>query len=150
LDPLTFQIQSKTKEIAVRDFINAHYEGFHHDRPIQTHHCDCTIRRRIDHYQLLGNTLLAVETDENQHKSYDAMNEETRYDDLYMAHSGKWVYIRFNPDKYQASNGKTKNPEIATRLAVLKREIDRQIARIQRDENTELVERVYLYYDGYT
>jgi len=150
LDPLTFQIRSKTKEIAVRDFINAHYEGFHHDRPIQTHHCDCTIRRRIDHYQLLGNTLLAVETDENQHKSYDAMNEETRYDDLYMAHSGKWVYIRFNPDKYQASNGKTKNPEIATRLAVLKREIDRQIARIQRDENTELVERIYLYYDGYT
>jgi hypothetical protein len=47
-------------------------------------------------------------------------------------------------------NGKTKNPEIATRLAVLTREIDRQIARIQRDENTELVERVYLYYDGYT
>lgn len=78
------------------------------------------------------------------------MNEQTRYDDLYMAHSGKWVYIRFNPDKYQASNGKTKNPEIATRLAVLKREIDRQIARIQRDENTELVERIYLYYDGYT
>ena len=149
LDPLTFQIRCKTKEIATRDYINANYDGFQHDRILETGHCDCTIKRRIDHRKLIGNTLLVIETDENQHKSYDKMDEETRYDDLYMAHSGKWVYIRFNPDKYINKNGIRKNPTIAARLNVLKDEIDKQINRIDNDENTELVERIYLYYDGY-
>jgi len=46
LDPLTLQIHSKTKEIAVRDFINSNYEGFQHDKPLYTPDCNCTIRRR--------------------------------------------------------------------------------------------------------
>jgi hypothetical protein len=149
LDPLTFQIRSKTKEIAVRDFINANFEGFQHNKRLQTGHCDCTIRRSIDHRMLIGNTLIAIETDENQHKAYDEMDEETRYDDLYMAHSGKWIYIRFNPDKYINAEGVRKNPMIATRLEALKKEIEKQIKRVEHEENTELVERVYMYYDGY-
>ncbi len=149
LDPLTFQIRSKTKEIAVRDFINANFEGFQHNARLQTGHCDCTIRRSIDHRMLIGNTLIAIETDENQHKAYDEMDEETRYDDLFMAHSGKWIYIRFNPDKYINAQGVRKNPMIATRLESLKTEIEKQIIRIEREENIELVERVYMYYDGY-
>jgi hypothetical protein len=148
-DPLTFQIRSKTKEIAVRDYINANLEGFHHDKPLTTTHCDCSIRRRIDHRKLINNTLLVIETDENQHHSYSVMDEETRYDDLYMAFSGKWVYIRFNPDKYVAKNGKNKNPMLATRLPVLLDEIKRQITRIENEQNKELVERIYLYYDNY-
>ena len=148
-DPLTFQIRSKTKEIAVRDYINANLEGFHHDKPLATSHCDCSIRRRIDHRTLINNTLLVIETDENQHKSYNAMDEETRYDDLYMAFSGKWVYIRFNPDKYVAKNGKNKNPMISTRLPVLLDEIKKQVTRIENEQNKELIERIYMYYDNY-
>ncbi len=149
LDPLTFQIRSKTKEIAVRDFINANFEGFHHNKRLHTGHCDCTIRRSIDHRMLIGNTLIAIETDENQHKRYDEMDEETRYDDLFMAHSGKWIYIRFNPDKYINAQGVSRNPMIASRLEELKKEIEKQINRVEHEENTELVERVYMYYDGY-
>jgi hypothetical protein len=149
-DPLTFQIRCKTKEIAVRDFINANYEGWHHDRCIYTGQCDCTIRRRIDHRIRIGGTLLVVETDENQHKTYDEMDEEIRYDDLFMAFSGKWIYIRFNPDKYKSKNGENKNPEIATRLIKLKKEIDKQIKRINQDENEELLEIKYMYYDKYS
>jgi len=148
-DPLTFQIRSKTKEIAVRDFINANFDGWHHDKCLYTGHCDCTIRRRIDHRVLIGNTLLVVETDENQHKSYNAMNEEIRYDDLFMAFSGKWIYIRFNPDKYKSKLRTNKNPEISTRLIVLKKEIEKQIKRIKNEENTELLETYYMYYDNY-
>ena len=148
-DPLTFQIRSKTKEIAVRDFINTNYEGFQHDKSLYTGHCNCTIRRRIDHRKLINNTLLCIETDENQHKSYDQMDEEMRYDDLYMAYSGKWIYIRFNPDKYNNKKNEKKNPEIATRLRVLKNVLDTQIERINNEENTELVEIIYLYYDKY-
>jgi hypothetical protein len=147
LDPLTFQIRSKTKEIAVRDFINSVFNGFQHDKILETGHCDCTIRRRIDHRKLIGNTLLVIETDENQHKKYETMNEETRYDDLFMAYSGKWIYIRFNPDKYKDKFGKNKNPAIATRLEALKTEIEKQIKRIENEENKELVERVYMFYD---
>ena len=149
LDTLTFQIRCKTKEIAVRDFINAKFTDFQHDKILETSHCDCTIRRRIDHRKLIGNTLLVIETDENQHKSYDKMDEETRYDDLFMAHSGKWIYIRFNPDKYKDKNGKSKNPMIATRMETLQKEIVTQIKRIENEENTELIERIYMYYDGY-
>ena len=103
----------------------------------------CCVDRPTD------NTLLVIETDENQHKSYDKMDEETRYDDLYMAFSGKWIYIRFNPDKYINNKGVRKNSTIANRLYVLKDEIEKQMKRIENDENSELVERIYLYYDGY-
>jgi len=47
-----------------------------------TRHCDCSIIRQIDNRKLIGSTLLVIKTDEIQHKSYDKMDEETRYDDL--------------------------------------------------------------------
>lgn len=94
--------------------------------------------------------MVAIETDEKQHNSYNKMDEETRYNDLFMAFSGKWIYIRFNPDKYITKTGKQKNPAIATRLEKLKLEIEKQISRAEKGENDELVERVYMYYDGYS
>ena len=54
-DPLTLQMRSKTKEIAIRDFINLNFEGFQHDKPLYTGNCECTHRRRIDHRKLIGN-----------------------------------------------------------------------------------------------
>jgi hypothetical protein len=77
------------------------------------------------------------------------MDEEMRYDDLYMIHSGKWVYIRFNPDKYKNVKGVNKNSIILLCFTKLKKEIEFQIGRIKNNKNTELVERVYMYYDGY-
>jgi hypothetical protein len=146
-DPLTYQIRSKTKEIAVRDYINQNFKGFQHDKPLWSGNCDCTHRRRIDHRVLIGNTLLCIETDENQHKNYDTTDEEIRYDDLYMLHSGKFIYIRFNPDKFKNKNGKSLNPMLYTRLPVLKEEIEKQIERIKNEENIELLEIIKLYYN---
>ena len=146
-DPLTFQIRCKTKELAVRDFINANFDGFIHDKVLYTGHCNCTHKRRIDHRIIIQNTWLVVETDENQHKSYDKMDEEIRYNDLMMVHGGKWIYIRFNPDKYINKHGKRKNPTIASRLFKLKQEIEKQIERIYNEENTGFLEKIYMYYD---
>ena len=146
-DPLTFQIHSKTKEIAVRDFINTNFEGFQHDKPLWTGNCDCTHRRRIDHRKLIGNTLMCIETDENQHKNYDKKDEEIRYDDVFMLHGGKFIYIRFNPDKFKDKSGKYVNPMLYTRLPVLKEEIEKQIKRIENEENSELLEIIKLYYN---
>ena len=106
-----------------------------------------TIRRRPDHRILINNTMLVVETDENQHKSYNAMDEETRYNDLYMAFSGKWIYIRFNPDKYIDKYKMKRNPRIETRLKELKRVIQRNIDDIKKGKNIDPVKRIYLYYD---
>lgn len=147
-DPLTFQANSKTKELAVRDYINQNFKGFICDRQLETGGCDCTIRRRPDLRMLINETLLCIEIDENQHKSYSEMDEETRYNDLYMAYSGKWIYIRFNPDKYKKNNTNV-NPTIASRLIILKKEIEKQFRRIENNENKELVERIYLYFDDY-
>ena len=149
LDPLTFQIRRKTKEIAIRDFINANFEGFQHDRPIWVGGCDCVSRRRIDHRILINNTMLAIETDENQHKYYNKEDEISRYNDLYMSYSVKYIFIRFNPDKYKNENGQTINPMLFDRLNVLKDEIDKQIERINNYKNKDLVEIINLYYDGY-
>jgi hypothetical protein len=148
-DPLTFQIRSKTKEIAVRDFINSRFEGFQHDKPIWYNEsvCDCTTKRRIDHRKLINDTILCIETDENQHKSYSKTDEEARYNDIFMAFGGKFIFIRFNPDKYKDKNGKSCNPMLVNRLPILEDEINKQIKRIETGENTELLEVIELYYD---
>uniref|UniRef100_A0A6C0DLB6 WRKY19-like zinc finger domain-containing protein n=1 Tax=viral metagenome TaxID=1070528 RepID=A0A6C0DLB6_9ZZZZ len=127
-----------TKEIRVRNEINSHFKGFIHDKPLYTGNCDCTHRRRIDHRKLIGNTILAIETDEFAHSGYDPLDEEIRYDDLYMIHSGKWIFIRFNPD-----GGKV---DLEDKLKVLIREIEEQIRRIENEENEVLLDIVKLYY----
>jgi hypothetical protein len=140
-DPRSTVIYQHTKEIRVRNAINQRFDGFVHDRPLYTGHCDCTHRRRIDHRKLIGGTILAIETDEFAHRNYDEKDEEIRYDDLYMIHSGKWVYIRFNPDKTA-----TCDTDLEDRIEVLLQEMDRQIERIEEGKNQELVEIIRLYY----
>jgi len=128
-----------TKEIMVRNIINENFDGFIHDTPLYTGNCDCTHRRRIDHRKLIGNTILAIETDEFGHRGYDKKDEEIRYDDVYMIHSGKWVFIRFNPD---TNVSKT---DIQDKLNKLVETINECIYRIEREENIELIEIIRLY-----
>jgi hypothetical protein len=139
LDVLTFQIRSKTKVIAVRDFINSKFEGFQHDEPMWTGACDCTIRRRLDHRKLIGNTILAIETDEFGHRGYDKIDEEIRYDDVYMIHSGKWIFIRFNPDT------NVSKIDIQDKLDKLVETMNEYIYKIEQEENIELIEIIKLY-----
>jgi hypothetical protein len=130
-------IYTHTKEIQVRNAINEEFEGFIHDKPLYTGQCNCTHRRRIDHRKLIGATLLCIETDEFGHAGYDPKDEELRYDDLYMIHSGKWVFIRFNPDG--------KGVDMVDKLHRLMQEIQIHIDRIENDENDELLEIIKLY-----
>ena len=145
-DPRSVKLRVKSHETAVRNYLNEHNNGFIHDVPLWTGNCDCTHRRRIDHRLQIGNTILAIETDERQHHGYDQKDEEYRYDDLYMIHSGKWIFIRFNPDSY-IEKGKRKNPSVTTRLPKLIEMVNKQIRRIENEENNELVEIIKLYYD---
>ena len=81
---------------------------------------------------LINNALLCVEVDENQHSTY--MKDEIRYNDLYMSFSGKFVFIRFNPDNYKV-NGVLKKTQIKTRLKSLSDEIINHTTRIEKEEN---------------
>ena len=127
------------KEIMVRKHINSYFEGFVHDHVLYTGNCDCTHRRRIDHRKLIGNTILAIETDEFGHRSYDIKDEEIRYDDVYMIHSGKWIFIRFNPDT------NISKIDIDDKLNKLIETIEECIYRIEYEENTELLEIIKLF-----
>ena len=56
-----------------------------------------------------------------------------------MIHSGKWIFIRFNPD---TNVSKTNIEEKLDNLIGTMKE---NIVRIEREENTELVEIIKLY-----
>ena len=88
---------------------------------------------------MIGATILAIETDEYGHRGYDQIDEEIRYDDVYMIHSGKWVFIRFNPDD------NISKVDIADKLDKLIETIHKCIFRIKNEENVELVEIYKLY-----
>lgn len=137
-DPRSRITRDHTKELVVRNKIDEHVDDFIHNKPFYTSNCDCTARRRIDHHKLIGNTILAIETDEFAHKYYDKKDEEIRYHDLQMIHGGKWIFIRFNPDG--------KGVDMEDKLARLIDEIHTQISRIENEENTEFLEIVYLFY----
>ena len=138
-DPRCQTKKHMSKELMVRNFINEHYDGFVHNIPLYTGNCDCSHRRRIDHRKLIGNTILAIETDEFGHRGYDPVDEEIRYDDVYMIHSGKWIFIRFNPDN------NVSKVDIEDKLTKLKETMDECIDRIEDEENTELVEIIKLF-----
>ena len=132
-------VYGHTKETMVRNIINQHFDGFIHDTPLYTGNCDCTHRRRIDHRKLIGNTILAIETDEFGHRGYDKRDEEIRYDDVYMIHSGKWIFIRFNPDT------NVSKIDIRDKLDKLVETINECIHQIETGRNIELVEIKNLY-----
>ena len=146
---LAKNIRTKTKENFVRDYLKDNFDGFIHDIALWTGNCDCSHRRRIDFRILIGNTLLCIEVDENQHKRHTKTEEELRYDDLYMLHGGKFIFIRFNPDKFKSMLGTNKNPTMKKRMEYLHQEINFQIDRINCEKNEELLEISYLFYDGF-
>lgn len=144
--PLCLKMNYKTYETWVNNALIENKFDFVHDKPIYHSGCDCSSRRRIDFWKIIGNTILAIEVDENQHSGYDKKDEEIRYDDLFMHFSGKWIFIRFNPNKYKKGN-KTCNPKMHERIPVLIEEINTQIERINKESNKELVEIYRLFFN---
>jgi hypothetical protein len=105
----------------------------------------CDTQRRIDLWCLINNTILAIEIDENQHKKYLIIDEESRYNDLFMDFSGKYIFIRYNPDTVE---GKT--PSYNTfkkRCNNLLEIINNQIEIIKNEKNDKLVKIINLYYN---
>jgi hypothetical protein len=148
-DPRTLKVRSKSKEIEVVSYISSKLDGFIHDKPFYADlegGC-CSTKRRIDLRKLINNTMLCIEIDEDQHKSYIKEKELSRYDDLFMDFSGKYIFIRYNPDKFIDKYNHVKNPFFETRMEVLENHIDTHISRILNGENDELIEIYHLFYN---
>ena len=91
--------------------------------------------------------MLCIEIDEDQHKKYIKKDEIIRYDDLFMDFSGKYIFIRYNPDKYKDKYNKSKNPMFNTRMEALENKINKHILRIQADGKDNLVDIHHVFHD---
>jgi hypothetical protein len=147
--PKTANIHRNYKELKVVNYISSRYEGFLHNKSLYVNlngGC-CPSRRRIDLRKLIGNTLLCIEIDEHQHRGYCQLDEENRYNDLFVDFSGKYIFIRYNPDKFKDIKGKRRNPKFESRMKVLETEIEKHTLRIEEEENKELLEIHHLFFD---
>ena len=64
-----------------------------------------------------------------------------------MDFSGKYMFIRYNPDNFIDKYNKCKNPSFDNRMVVLSMLIDKHCQRIQNEENDDLFEIHDLFYD---
>jgi hypothetical protein len=54
--------------------------------------------------------MLCIEIDENQHKEYLTYDENIRYDNSFMDFSSKYIFIRYNPNRFIDKYNTSKNP----------------------------------------
>jgi len=138
---------SHRAEMIVREAINSAFEGFIHNKVIRdrfNQHMgfDDYHRLKIDHRLHIGNTILAVETDEDAHVNYKYENE--RYHEFMKTFSYKFVFIRFNPgSNMEDPSAPTDFPH---KLRTLMLAIMTQIKRIQSGENVCKIEILRLFY----
>ena len=143
-DPRSKVIYEHTKEIRVRNELTEHFDGF--VAMATTRRCGQAgaTARTVGAWTTGGSSMgrccawRRTSTLAQAHARYDEHDEEIRYDDLYMAYSGKWIFIRFNPDG--------RGVDMEDKLARLIEEVETQIGRIERSENTEPVEIIKLFY----
>ena len=146
----------KTKEASVAEFVKTTFPQYTWimDKRVQ----DGCSRRRPDLLLELGDQVLIVEVDENQHMDYDCSCENKRLMELSQDVGHRpLVFIRFNPDSYVAGGRKVPScwhlnkdglcvinhkPDWDIRLNALKQQIDYWI----HERTTKTVEVVQLFY----
>ncbi len=141
--------RKNTYELIVRDYLITEIKDydFIHNKPLWLDNCECIHKRRIDFRCLINDTLLCIEVDENQHKNRDINDENIRYDDLFMIHSGKYIFIRFNPNMYSINSKIIKDNNLLYRLNILKTTIIDTINKIKIYKNNDLIQIIKLFYD---
>ena len=149
----------KTKEYAVVEFVKTTFPDLSwvSDKRIT----DGCSKRRPDLFLDLGNQIIIIEIDENQHNAYDCSCENKRIMELSQDVGHKpIVFIRFNPDDYEENeivikscwgvNNKgifviKNSKEWDKRLNTLKEQINYWIH--QDNITTKMIEIIQLFYD---
>jgi hypothetical protein len=146
----------KTKEISVVEFIKTTFPQYSWitDKRVQ----DGCSKRRPDIFLDLGDQILIVEVDENQHIDYDCSCENKRLMELSQDVGHRpIVFIRFNPDSYMDQEEKIPScwelnnsgfcviqnkTDWEQRLDALKQQMEYWI----QERTTKLIEVVQLFY----
>jgi len=126
----------------VREAIDNAFDGFIHDKVMENggeYHS-----RRIDHRLKIGNTILAIETDEMAHQKYTEIAETERYRDFMYTFPYKFVFIRFNPDDNREKPHRKTTVE--DKIRILIQNITKQIDRIGLGRNIDKLEIIELFY----
>lgn len=152
----------KTKEIYIVNHITNIFPDFTWitDKTVQ----DGCSRRRPDLLLDMGNQVVVVEIDENQHNNYDCSCENKRLMEISQDIGHRpLVFIRFNPDGYVNNNNvyikscwksnqsgifiinKESNKDWINRLKIL----ENQIYYWTNNETNKTLEVVHLFYDGF-
>lgn len=154
----------KTKEFAVVEFVKSRFTELDwvYDKRVQ----DGCSRRRPDLLCDMGDQVLIVEVDENQHADYDCSCESKRLMELSQDVGHRpIVFIRFNPDAYACAATtknmpscwavnkagvcavkKSKVREWEGRLDVLGKQVEYWAA----NRTTKMIEVVQLFFDEYS
>ena len=146
----------KTKEASVVEFVKVTFPNcsWITDKRIK----DGCSKRRPDIFLDLGDQVIIVEVDENQHMNYDCSCENKRLMELSQDVGHRpIVFIRFNPDSYISDKKKVtscwclneiglciikKKKEWDLRLEVLKQQIEYWM----KERTTKMVEVIQLFY----
>jgi len=150
----------KTKEYAVVEYIKSKFENLSwlSDKKI----IDGCSRRRPDLFIDLGDQIIIVEIDENQHDTYDCSCENKRLMELSTDVGHRpIVFIRFNPDEYIenknniASCWSINNNGICVVKNNKKKEWEQRLKQLEETINYWLINRtdktieiVHLFYDS--
>jgi len=94
--------------------------------------------RKIDHRLQIGNTILAIETDEHAHADRNQEDEKRRYNEFTSNFPHKFVFIRFNP--HTNMEEKLAETDFKYKLGVLMRSIKSQMLRIRVGSNVKKLE----------
>lgn len=134
-DPRVAQIRQKSHETkwvnAITNLPSLQHLEWIHDRPLWIPgNGGCPTRRRIDLRAQIGNRIIAIEIDENEHRGYDPDDEVLRYDEIVDSHTTNYLFIRINPDSFRV-NGLVQNPSFEERLRIVEQTILDLIERLE-------------------
>lgn len=116
------------KEREVIAYLSEHVKGYCPSTLNKAIHGNLSLKYRPDIYYDLGDRALVVEVDENQHESYPAVCEAKRMLEIAMTVNMPVIFLRYNPDRFQNTDG-----------------IPRRVNKLRRQR--DLVDRV-LYWTG--
>jgi len=149
-DPLMKTVFTKITELQIVNYICHKYKNlgkWYHNTIINSDE-DIGSKRLIDLRIIFNNIMLCIEIDQGQHKNYKLINEMNRYKEFINEYHYKYIFIRYNPDKFKTT-GIIYNPEKDLRYNILSNEIDKQIDLIKTNKIKNKIDIFYLFYDDY-
>ena len=146
-NPESFEISRLAKQNALMSYLDCRgLSGESTDKIIDNGICGA---ERPDRVYDLGDKILVLECDENQHQDRTCLCEQTRMVNIGQTFGGIPVYfIRFNPDDYSPENDR-KNPEELNKRYKLLGDLICDIKNNKHSMPQHLVSAIYLYYDGW-